>query len=932
MRVAGRLCRWLPALSVVLLLHPALAAPEGASAMLTQDRAVGAAFRFGGPMGDRIEANIDNWLLVAPDANPGFVEFFRLRVRQTNPDFVPWAGEFAGKYLVSLVQATRMTGDPRLGARAASFVADLLSRQDEDGYLGPFPREERLLGHWDLWGHYYIVLGLLAWYEDTGDEAALAGARRIGDCVCATFLGTGKRVIDAGSHEMNMAMIHGLGALHRHTGEARYLRMMREIEQDWEGAGDYFRTGVARVDFHRTPRPRWESLADLQGLLELYRITGDPRYREALLEHWSSIRVHDRHPSGAYSTSEQSIGNPYTPGAIETCCTIAWAALTLDVLRATGSPLAADELELTTWNAILGAQHPSGRWWTYDTPMDGVRLASAHSIVFQARQGTPELNCCSVHGPRGLGLLSEWAVMCREGGLAVSYYGPMECRVRLPDGADVLLTQETAYPAEGTVRIRLGLRGPSAFPLWLRIPGWSAHTEARVNEEKQEIEAAAGTSLRLEREWRDGDTITLRFDLTPRYWAGELARSGLAAVYVGPILLAYDQRCNPDDAFSPLDPGALPSLDVGRIALQPVEGEAGRFPTLVEYEARGGDGRTMRLCDYATAGALGTAYRAWLPVTNALPAWLAPVHPTRDAAVGPGPLRFEWTGADDARLARTYELEVAADAAFERVVHQEVGLTRPRLVLAEGLPEGAYYWRVRARNVHGVTEQDEAPATFRVDPSLPAGAMPPAMPADGVLLRAALDGGSEPTVGRLVSARDVTPCEDRAGRPGGALALNGASSMLVYGLPAMPEEDYTLAAWVRPEGLPYASVRQIASCWCRVMDDPLRLCIEGESLFGRIEAGNGFSTGGHTLRAGEWVHAALVKQGAELRLYAGGALVSRCVAPWTLASGATEVGIGGNPRYTGANEFLRGAVDDVLFLSTALTDEEIAALAAEPAS
>ena len=55
--------------------------------------------------------------------------------------------------------------------------------------------------------------------------------------------------------------------------------------------------------------------------------------------------------------------------------------------------------------------HPSGRWWTYNTPMDGDRKASAHDIVFQARAGTPELNCCSVNGPRVARDARDWAVM-----------------------------------------------------------------------------------------------------------------------------------------------------------------------------------------------------------------------------------------------------------------------------------------------------------------------------------------------------------------------------------------------------------------------------------------------------------------------------------------------------------------------------------------
>jgi hypothetical protein len=50
----------------------------------------------------------------------------------------------------------------------------------------------------------------------------------------------------------------------------------------------------------------------------------------------------------------------YAGGSIETCCSVAWMALTIDALRLTGDPTVADELELTLWNQALAAQHPSG--------------------------------------------------------------------------------------------------------------------------------------------------------------------------------------------------------------------------------------------------------------------------------------------------------------------------------------------------------------------------------------------------------------------------------------------------------------------------------------------------------------------------------------------------------------------------------------------
>ena len=130
-------------------------------------------FSFAGPMGERVKANVDNWLLRAPVANPGMIEMFRLRDRKPKPKLVDWAGEFVGKYLISAIQARRMTDGDSLDALIRRVIADLIGCQADDGYLGPFTREERLLGHWDLWGHYHWMLALMMWHGDTGDTEAL---------------------------------------------------------------------------------------------------------------------------------------------------------------------------------------------------------------------------------------------------------------------------------------------------------------------------------------------------------------------------------------------------------------------------------------------------------------------------------------------------------------------------------------------------------------------------------------------------------------------------------------------------------------------------------------------------------------------------------------------------------------------------------------
>lgn len=874
-----------------------------------------------GELGERVEANVDNWLLPAIDANPGILEMFRLRDRKPPPDIMPWAGEFIGKYLTNAIQACKMTGRPELRAHIQDTISEFISTQAEDGYMGPWPKGERLLGHWDLWGHYHVMLGLLMWEEYAGDGEALETTIRAADLICDTYLDTDRTPLDAGSDEMNLSIIHSLGILHRRTGDDRYLRMMRVVEKDWESAGDYFRTGVAGVDYYQTPKPRWESLHSLQGLVELYLITGDEDYKKAFSSHWTTIVQHDRHPSGGFSTHEQAIGNPYSEGAIETCCTTAWVAMSVDMLRLTGDSRVADELELSLWNSVLGSQHPSGRWWTYDTPINGVRKASAHHIVFQAREGTPELNCCSVNAPRGIGSLSEWAVTTDAEGAYVNYYGPSLLDFELQDGARVAVEQETEYPAEGAVKLTLRVGEAKRFALRLRVPGWSEQTAARVNGEAAEG-VEPGTYLGIDREWSDGDVVELTLDMTTRYWAGELGRRGRAAIYRGPVLLTFDQK------FNAMDVADMPALDAQALESEGVEVDA-RFTPLVAGKFAAADGTEVVLVDFASAGAHGTEYAAWLPVTNAAPApvWLK--RPRDGQAIPSGPASFQWTGYGSGKATgRTYTLEVAKDAGFTEILQRIDGLERATHVLEDGLPEGGpYHWRVTSVNEHGASGSRGGASGFTVDASLENTVGDRLVAYDlgerGLMLASALDGNGEPTIGVLQEVVALEPATDRHGREGGAVQFGGENCGVKYTLPYFPEGDYSFHAWVCPEGLPADGNQQVFSAWALSMDDPLRVCFGGSGVYARIEAHQTVQTESVEVANGEWFHVAAVKEGARLRLYVNGELKSEVAAPEWTSTAAMNVAIGTNPNYHG-NECLVGLVDDFAFHAEALTGEELA--------
>lgn len=66
-----------------------------------------------------------------------------------------------------------------------------MATQSADGYIGTYP-DSCHLGDWDIWGRKYVLLGLLAYYDQTKETVALEAARRVADHLIAEA-GPGER-------------------------------------------------------------------------------------------------------------------------------------------------------------------------------------------------------------------------------------------------------------------------------------------------------------------------------------------------------------------------------------------------------------------------------------------------------------------------------------------------------------------------------------------------------------------------------------------------------------------------------------------------------------------------------------------------------------------------------------------------------------------
>ena len=543
--------------------------------------------RIDGLLGERMRVNLEGRLLHVDEKE--ILDGFRHR-----PGKQAWAGEHAGKFLDAAANAWLYSKDERLKTLMDRVATELIATQLPDGYLGTYTDDKRWTS-WDVWVHKYDLLGLINYSHATGNTAALDAAKRIGDLLCRTFgTGPGQRdIIQAGTH-VGMAatsVLEPMVYLYQFTGDRKYLDFCQYLVRAWDQPG-----GPKIIDalketgsvFHTANAKAYEMMSNLVGLTELYRTTGNPEYLATAQTAWKDIAAHRLYVTGTTSSSEHFADDYVLPGEEvsnvgEGCVTVTWTQLTWQLLRLTGDPQYAEQLEHTVYNALLGAQDPRNGNICYFTPLNG------------KKSPTPGINCCVSSEPRGISMIPQLSWGTREGGAAVLLYVPGH--VALQTGAgEVGIETKTTYPEGGSIALTLHPAKTAKFPLYLRVPAWTASYTATVAGHK--YTGTPGQFLTIDREWKAGDQVEVDLDLTVRVVPGAPSYPFGVAVFRGPQVLALEQSRNPK--VLDLQAAGPRSMDV---KLEPATGPAYRMDGLVA-----GKPHELTLVPFADA----RTYRVWL--------------------------------------------------------------------------------------------------------------------------------------------------------------------------------------------------------------------------------------------------------------------------------------------------------------------------------
>jgi len=417
--------------------------------------------------------------------------------------------------------------------------------------------------------------------------------------------------------------------LYSRTGQKKYLDFALDIVRQWESENGPQLISKATIDVaSRFPKPQknwygweqgqkaYEMMSCYEGLLELYRLTGEVKYKQTVEKVWDNILHTEINIAGSGSSVECWFhGQAHQAEPVyhyqETCVTATWIKLSQQLLRLTGEAKYADAIESTYYNALLGAMRPDGSDWAKYTPLTGQRLEGSE----QCNMG---LNCCNASGPRALFTIPLTAVMQGKTGIQVNFFAEGTFILKTPAGKNLSLVQETNYPESGDINLGLKIKRPEELTIRIRIPDWSDHNMISVN--GQQINGLMkGSYFEIRRRWQDGDKIQIVFEMEGR--VVKLGTNpGHIAITRGPVLLSRDSRL----AGPALESIISPVLETtGYIHLKKVTSsnpeiwqqfEASFIPE--SYAEGGSKPIAVQFCDYASAGSSMDSFpffKVWLP-------------------------------------------------------------------------------------------------------------------------------------------------------------------------------------------------------------------------------------------------------------------------------------------------------------------------------
>ncbi len=597
------------------------------------------------------------------DKTARFIEEFQLldeklwktftRQYEIRPDGVDggWRGEYWGKMMRGACFIYTYTKNQKLLDTLKNTVKNIIETQDEWGRISTYPVNNEFTG-WDMWSRKYVLLGMQYFLEINDDkdlekEIILSQCRQV-DYIMSKIGPRNEKKIPitrTAKHWYGLnssSVLEPVVRLYSITGEEKYLNFAKYIaDEGGTYAENIFRLAEKKqLKLHQYPVTKaYEMTSCFEGLLELYRITGEEWLKTAIINYADLILENELSVIGCAGCTHELFDNSLVRQANtnnhrvmqETCVTVTLMKFFMQLNLLTGDSRYIDAFETAYYNAYLGSvnTNKNNASKIYEVlpenfvqkplPFDSYSpLTRGHRGKgiggFRLMENNEYYGCCVCIGSAGVGAVHKTALMSYEKGVVLNLYINGSYTTEI-DGKKAKINVKTNYPADNVVNIEV--ESEKAFALKLRIPAFSkktlilkngkefeadnGYTEIDIKEGKESIALTLDMPTKIIKPipygsqvimnkvvWGENSVVIPTFDEEDPLAKRHIALSR------GPLMLAQDSRFGYDLSV----PINIKDSD-GFAVTKKAEAD---FDTLLCATVEKEDGEEIKLCDYSSAG------------------------------------------------------------------------------------------------------------------------------------------------------------------------------------------------------------------------------------------------------------------------------------------------------------------------------------------
>ena len=408
--------------------------------------------------------------------------------------------------------------DPKMIAEVKVWVEGVLAGQRPDGDFGPDQRLDD--GTRDYWGNMVMLYCLQSYYEKTQDARVL-------ELMAKYFkhqlsLPDDKLLTGYWQKMRGGDNIYSVQWLYNRTGDPALLPLVEKLHRctaNWRMKDDL---------------PNWHNVNIAESFREpahYFLQTGQASDLQFAYANFREIRKRfGQVPGGMFGGDENCrVGYTDPRQGTETCGFVEQMFSDELLLHITGDPFWADHCEEVAFNMYPAAVMPDFKSLRY--------LTAPNMVVSDSKNHAPGIDntgpflmmnpfssrCCQHNHSFGWPYFNKnlW-LATPDNGVCAAMYSASEVRAKVGDGTLVQFTEETQYPFEDTIRFKFSAAKAVTFPLYLRIPAWCQAPQVSINGKETKVNASSGKFVRIEREWKNGDTVTLRLpvQVSVQKWSG----------------------------------------------------------------------------------------------------------------------------------------------------------------------------------------------------------------------------------------------------------------------------------------------------------------------------------------------------------------------------------------------------------------------------